>query len=74
MGSPAVEVTHGFTHQLWTLRVFWAARTDESLDAHRDELTFFEPSEIAHIALGGPSLKALIALGFDIPKRRGAGF
>ncbi len=72
--TPTAEVKHAFTHLLWKLDVF-----NESTPKSRPEPEWGDTavamtvSELEQVALGGPSLKALIAVGVPIKKRRGSG-
>ncbi len=59
-------VRHLFTHREWRTSVYEA-------DGAVPEGRPFPERELAGVALTGPSLKALLAWGLDLPRRRGAG-
>ena len=72
--TPTAKVKHAFTHLLWKLDVVRES-TPKSLPDPEwgDTATAMTVSELEQVALGGPSLKALIAVGIPLKKRRGSG-
>ncbi len=70
-GDEIAQIQHGFTHQVWSVRLYRATGRPQS--DQFDRFSAFTVSEIAHLGLAGPSLKALRAAGVKLPHRRGAG-
>ena len=70
VGEAAV-IEHGFTHQHWTLHTWRAEGTPRG--GPFTEWRAVPEAELSTIALAGPTLKALHALGVAAPTRRGAG-
>ena len=72
--TPTAEVKHAFTHLLWKLDVVHESEPQPLPEPEwGDTATAMTVSELEQVALGGPSLKALIAVGIPIKKRRGSG-
>lgn len=71
---PITQIKHAFTHLIWLIDVYRLPTPKRRPDPNWGETsTAMSASELAKVALGGPSLKALIAAGIDLPKRRGSG-
>lgn len=71
---PDVQVKHAFTHLIWLLDVYRKTEPVQIADvAWDDSAVAMTVEDLASVALGGPSLKALIASGVALPKRRGSG-
>jgi len=71
---PDLQIKHAFTHLIWQLDVYRADEpTQEAEDWWGDSAVAMSVEDLALVALGGPSLKALIASGVGLPKRRGSG-
>lgn len=68
--TPDATIRHGFTHRVWVLDVHHAQLI---ADAPQPDWHAFTTEQMAASALCGPALKALRALNFDLPHRRGAG-
>jgi A/G-specific adenine glycosylase len=74
MSPPVVQIKHVFTHLIWLVDLY-----REDAPVHTAPTTWgpvsraMTPDELATVALGGPSLKALIKAGIKLPRRRGAG-
>ena len=69
----SVHVKHAFTHQVWQVDVVACDVDDERIRNGDFKLVYKTIDELGRLALGGPSLKALLAFGVKLPKRRGAG-
>ena len=73
VAQASVRVKHAFTHQVWQVHVMACGADDERIRTGDYKLVYKTIEELGHLALGGPSLKALIAFGVKLPRRRGAG-
>ena len=69
----SVRIKHAFTHQVWQEQVIACGVDDERIRNGEFKLVYKTIEELGHLALGGPSLKAILAVGVKLPKRRGAG-
>ena len=72
--EPSVRIQHAFTHLIWQVDVY---RTTQPIETPKaswgSEVRAMTVEELSKVALGGPSLKALIKAGIPLPRRRGAG-
>lgn len=72
--EPSVHIKHAFTHLIWLVDLY---RAPEPLSMPLPEWGEIAQAmtieQLAEVALGGPSLKALIKAGVKLPRRRGAG-
>ena len=70
-GAPLTTVRHAFSHQRWTVAVYPAEGTPSG--GGFTEFAAVPEADLDGLALGGPALKALRALGLKVSARRGAG-
>jgi A/G-specific adenine glycosylase len=74
MAPPFVQVKHVFTHLIWLVDLYREDTPVHSAPTAWGSVSqAMTPDELANVALGGPSLKALIKAGVKLPRRRGAG-
>ncbi len=69
----SVSIKHAFTHKEWSL---WAhvIELEETDDLTLpNEVKWLEITDIDRLALGGPSLKMMLAVGVELKRRRGSG-
>ena len=72
--EPDARIKHAFTHLIWMVDVYRQAHPRQKPDPNwRGEVKAMSVKELGQVALGGPSLKALLKLGVELPKRRGSG-
>lgn len=72
--EPSVRIQHAFTHLIWLVDVYRSSTPTPTPKATWGaEVRAMTVEELSKVALGGPSLKALIKAGIPLPRRRGAG-
>ena len=72
--EPVAQIKHAFTHLIWRVELYRApAPLTTPLKEWGEVTQAMTVAELAKVALGGPSLKALIKAGVQLPRRRGAG-
>ncbi|MGB0645918.1 MAG: A/G-specific adenine glycosylase [Bradymonadia bacterium] len=72
--EPSVRIQHAFTHLIWQVDLYRSSKPMHTPKANwGTEVRAMTVEELSKVALGGPSLKALIKAGIPLPRRRGAG-